>query len=226
MKLFDAPKAYATFRLKRCGSTMTGGTTQSPAPWFGCYLIVFDRKPFARTLMKWLGPVGLAGYFAAIAIAATLEFPGVEWWLNLWTPIVNTFRQYIPLFDNFAITQLGNHVALIHHLLAVGWIINTAIFVFLSRTVWHLPREDWIRFVDLVPAHYRARGLIGGLVFLFCSLYWLMFGFGLAFLQYPRALIIMWAFFWCLTMGALAVQISLQALKADKALRPPQSNLL
>lgn len=187
-------------------------------------LIALDRRPFARSLAKWYGPAVVVGYCAIIALATSQQWPWLEWWLGLWTPVVDVLRQIIPLFDNFeralVAKGFGHRVAVIHHLLAFGWTVGIAIFVFLFLTVMNLSREEWKRFVSIVPTYRLALVFIGGTIAFLPVLYWIVFGFGLtsdgiplfAWHRYDPALIGIGINFYGVTLFGIGTQISLGGL--------------
>jgi hypothetical protein len=120
------------------------------APWYGSLLIAFEERPFARSLPRSYAFVALVGYCAIIALAQS-QYPALLiWWLDLWTPVVDVLRHFLPIFDRFdralAAKGLANRAPVIAHLLAVGWLITIPVFAFLTWTVWRLSHEELVRF--------------------------------------------------------------------------------
>lgn len=66
--------------------------------------------------------------------------------------------------------------AAIEHLVAIGWLINPPVFVFVSLTALMLSRQDWDRFTTLVPSYLRALGALAGPLFFLVSLFVAIYG--------------------------------------------------
>src|SRR5262249_37357083 len=124
----------------------------------------------------------LIGYCAIVALAASLQWARLEWWLDLWMPLVDILRRIIPVFDNFeralVSAGFGDRVAVIQHLLAFGWTIGVAIFAFLFFTVVSLSQAEWKRLARSVSRDRLLLLFIVSLFFFLISLYWALVGFG------------------------------------------------
>ena len=149
----------------------------------GVIYFALDGRPFARSLLKWYAAAIMVGYCAIVALAMSLEWPWLQLWFDVWQPVVDVLRQIIPLFDNFgwalAAAGYSSRVNMIEHLLAFEWIVGVAIFAFLFATVLKLSREEWDRFVSLVPRHLIFFAFLGAVVLFCVALYWAVCGFGL-----------------------------------------------
>ena len=193
------------------------------APWYGSFLIAFDARPFARSMLRSYALVGLVGYCAVIAWSQS-QYPALlVWWLDLWRPVVDVFRHFLPIFDRvdsaFAAKGVANRAPVIDHLIAVGWLVTPPVFAFLTWTVWRLSHAELVRFVTKVPDGRLAMGLVGFIVFFLFALVWIVYGFKLtsnnpmfAFYRSDWALPAIGVYFGVTIISGIAVQIALRAL--------------
>jgi hypothetical protein len=134
-------------------SSKSPGEVSNPAParWYESGLIAFDARPFARLLLRSYAALALVGYCAVIALAQSQYQALLVWWLDLWTPIVDVFRHFLPIFDRFdsalAAKGVANRAPVIEHLIAVEWLLTIPVFAFLTWTVWRLSHEELVRYV-------------------------------------------------------------------------------
>jgi hypothetical protein len=202
----------------------------TPAPWFGNGLIVFDARPFARSLLRYAF-VALVGYCAVIAWAQSQHSAWLVWWLDLWTPVVDVLRHFLPIFDRLdcalAAKGLANRAPVIDHLLAVGWLITIPVIAFLTWTVWRLSHEELVRFVTKTPSARLAIMFFGSVLFLLFSLVWTVFGFDLSnpqfyFQRHNWGLPVIGVMFGAVMISGIGFQTSLRALIVEAQLKKGQ----
>ena len=209
-----------------------GGVT--PAPWSGSGLIAFDARPFARSLLHWYAFAALVGYCAVIAWAQSQHSAWLVWWLDLWAPLVDVLRHFLPIFDRFdralAAKGFANRAPVIDHLIAVGWLITIPVFAFLTWTVWRLSHEELVRFVLKVPSHRLAIMFFGSILFFLFGLVLIVFGFDLtstsssmfAFHRYNWALPGIGLLFGAVIMFGIGFQTTLRGLIIEGELKKGQ----
>jgi hypothetical protein len=65
-------------------------------------------------------------YFAIIALASWWHPSWLEYWLRLWSPVVEMMREFLPVFDyferRFVERGFGHRLPVVHHLLMAGWL--------------------------------------------------------------------------------------------------------
>jgi hypothetical protein len=213
-------------------TSSAGAPNPAPAPWSGSGLIAFDARPFARSLLHWYTFASLIGYCALIAWAQSQHSAWLVWWLDLWMPVVDVFRDFLPIFDRvdraLAAKGLANRAPVIDHLVAFGWIVTVPIFAFLTWTVWHLSREELIRYASKVPAYRQAIMLFGAYLFFQFGLLWIVLGFGLsenpmfAVHRYDSALPSIGIVFSATLMCGIGLQVSFRGLMVASELEKEQ----
>jgi hypothetical protein len=193
------------------------------APWMGLGLVAFDDRPFAKSLIKWYGPLFIASYCAFIGLANSQQWSWLGWWFDLWRPVVRWLKIFIPLFDNFASALVavgfGHRVDTIQHLLAFCWIANSIMFAYLIWTTLQLTRVEWCRLVVAAPRVVWAGSFVISAIF-FCSVvYWATVGFGLisnvtiySFYRNDAVLIGIGINFYAITLFGVGVLLSLGAI--------------
>jgi hypothetical protein len=190
---------------------------EAPARWSGSLLVAFDARPFARSLLRSYAFVALVGYCAIVAWAQSQHSAWLVWWLDLWTPVIDVFRHFLPIFDRFlralAAKGLANRAPMIDHLIAVGWLITIPVFAFLTWTVWRLSHEELVRFVTKVPSHWLGIMILGLIPFFLWTLVWIVYGFDLtssnpmfAFHRNNWALPVIGAYFGVVIMSGIGLQ--------------------
>lgn len=167
-----------------CPEAQTGGSSeQSPVPWSGAMLVLLDRRPFFRSLIKSYIFIVLVGYSGVIGSLTSLEWSWLPLWLELWTPIVDALRRVFPLFDNvereFSVSGFGHRVAVAHHLIAFGWVAGTGLFAASFWGIITVSREEWVRFVRTVPRHWIAGSAFFGIFGFAAAGYWITVGYDL-----------------------------------------------
>jgi hypothetical protein len=199
------------------------------APWSGMVLIALDRRPFAKLLLKWYTGIFIVSYCGLIAWASAQQWSWLDWWLELWTPIVDVLRQIVPVFDNFeralVVKGFGHRVPVIQHLLAFGWIAGLPIFGFLFLTVLNLSETEWKRFTSVVPRHRIALAFVACVISFLCVLVWVVFGYAFtpvivlfAWQRYNLPLIAIGVMFVAVIMFGIGSQVLLRALlSGDRA---------
>jgi hypothetical protein len=134
-------------------------------------------------LLAAYNPIGMVGYCALIALGLSNNWSWLPWWFGLWTPIVDLFRQFIPVFDHFETVLAAKGVpyraVAIEHLLAFGWTFNPPCFIFVVFSVLRLSETDWVKFVTNVSSTLRAIGLFFSTFAFLFAFSWTVFGFGL-----------------------------------------------
>jgi hypothetical protein len=202
------------------------------APLSGIVPSAFDARPLARSLFVYAFAL-LVGYCAVIAWAQSQYPAALVWWLDLWTPVVDVFRLFLPIFDRFdsalAAKGVANRAPVIDHLIAVGWLITIPVFAFFTWTVWRLSHEELVRFVTNVPSHRLAIMFFASVLFFLFSLAWIVLGFELtsgnplwAFHRNNWALPNIGLFFVGVILGGIGFQISLRALIVEGKLKNGQ----
>jgi hypothetical protein len=194
------------------------------APQSGVFLLVFNDRPNIKSFFQWYFPLGLVGYCAFVALAHSLQWPWLRWWIDIWRPVVRLLREFIPLFDNFTNALVakgaGFRVDAILHLLAVNWVVASAIFAYMVWIVLHLTRSEWCRLVVVAPRWFLTLMFIGAAVFFCTTLYWTTIGFALSggyqiLFAYDRsdvAFVGIGMFFYFVVLCGFGVVVSLGAL--------------
>jgi hypothetical protein len=190
--------------------------------WYGSYLILFQQRPFARSLLtRYLAAI-LLGYPAIIALANSQHWPWLARWLQLWTPVVGMLGEIFPIFDYlerllFA-GGFGHRVLVIQHLLAFGWLVSVPTLVFLFVTVLRLRRDEWMGIVTVIPRNRFFFTLVLGAIFFFFAAYYVGFGFKTPLLgpydwaRNDLSLIEIGILFGALIMSAWITEVSLGAI--------------
>ncbi len=70
--------------------------------------------------------LGFVGYIALITIANAVGWLFLSRWIALWDPLVETLAEYLPAFETMKTSLqrrgFGHRVAVVQHLMAVGWL--------------------------------------------------------------------------------------------------------
>jgi hypothetical protein len=204
------------------------------APWLGSALIAFDARPFARSLLYWYAFAVLIGYCAIVGWAMSQHSAWVLWWIDFSTPVADALRPFFPIFKHvdgvLAAKGLSERAPAFHHLIVFGWIVTVPIFAFLTWTVWHLSREELVRFASMVPASRQAIMLGGAYMlfqFAFLSIF-LGFGFDNSRLpvRYWSALLSIGIIFCAALMFGIGLQVSFRGLMVASELEKEQRRRL
>lgn len=169
---------------------------------------------------------------ALIARAQSQHSAWLVPWMDLWRPIVDVFRHFLPIFDRFdralAAKGFANRAPVIDHLVAFGWIVIVPTFAFLTWTVWHLSREELTRYASKVPAYRQAIMLFGAYYGFQFGLLWIVLGWGLsenpmyAVHRYDSALLSIGIFFSATLMFGIGLQASFRGLMIASELEKEQ----
>jgi hypothetical protein len=112
-------------------------------------------------------------YFGAIAILTWLNTSWLEHWFLWWTPITDVFRQFVGTFDNierqFIAKGFAQRVAVIHHLMTIGWITFILGFTLSIVILLRMSQADWNSIKPIWPKGKRFA--IGSPLFFIASLY-------------------------------------------------------
>jgi hypothetical protein len=176
----------------------------------------------------------MVGYCALIALGLSQRWSWLQWWFDLWMPVVDVFRPLIPIFDHFerVLAAKGslNRLAAIDHLLAVGWLVSPPIFAFVTFTVVRLSRAEWVRFTTGF-GNWCGLGLLVMTLFFLFALTWIVFGFGLesenpmyGMHRYNGALLGIGIYFSGATLSGVGTVISIGALIVGQQLKRKKGN--
>lgn len=176
------------------------------------------------------------GYCAVIAIAQLFQWSWLLWWLELWTPVVDGLRKFIPIFNNSesALTAkgLGHRISVIHHLLAVCWILESAILIISFLAVCRLSREEWIFFAKRAPKRWLVAGVFGGGVFFLFALSWVVIGYKFtsenilfAWHRYDLPLIGIGAMFYGVQLFGIGFQVCVTTLIVGNWFKPKAGSI-
>jgi hypothetical protein len=204
------------------------------APWSGSGLIAFDARPFARSLLHWYAFAVLIGYCSVVAWAMSQHSAWVIWWIDFWTPAADALQPFFPIFKHvdgvLEAKGLSERAPVFRHLIAFGWIITVPIFAFLTWTVWHLSRDELVRFASMVPADRQAIMLGGSYLFFQFTLLSIFLGFGfdnsLLPVSHWSALLSIGFFFCAALMFGIAIQVSFRGLMVACELEKEQRRRL
>jgi hypothetical protein len=122
------------------------------------------------------------GYPTLVAFGASLDsFYQLTWferWLQVSKPAVEVLRPLLPVFNcgDLRLTTNGVSYDMLaaQHLYAYCYLVGFPILIFLCIAVWRSSRHEWLRVVRVVPQYVLYGVLIGAILLLPFSTFWVM----------------------------------------------------
>jgi hypothetical protein len=140
--------------------------------WFG---LLFREHPVALAMWKVIAFVFIV-YPPPIVLAS---FAGVSW-IKAFSHAVDVLRRFIPIFDrleqHLVVTGMGDEVAAVHHVFAIGYLFGIPIFLFMFVTVVRLSRDEMKRVATSTSPARLQFMFVASVLFLVFAVWWVAWG--------------------------------------------------